>query len=139
MDNEDIILCFCKHPEAGLVKSRLAKDLGNEHASVIYKTLLYKFSEEALEVLLGNPELMFQAKVLIKANRDAVLDVLDAYEGVIYNTDEIVVFLDAYAKEAPPALKSLSKMVKRHMLKKQKRGTNDSKGNSEKKRESGKS
>lgn len=40
MDNEDIILCFCKHPEAGLVKSRLAKDLGNEHASVIYKTLL---------------------------------------------------------------------------------------------------
>ncbi len=40
MDNEDIILCFCKHPEAGLVKSRLAKDLGDDHASVIYKTLL---------------------------------------------------------------------------------------------------
>lgn len=40
MDKENIILCFCKHPEAGLVKSRLAKDLGDEHASVIYKTLL---------------------------------------------------------------------------------------------------
>jgi len=40
MDNENIILCFCKHPEAGLVKSRLAKDIGNEHASVIYKILL---------------------------------------------------------------------------------------------------
>lgn len=40
MDNEDIILCFCKHPEAGLVKSRLAKDLGDDCASVIYKTLL---------------------------------------------------------------------------------------------------
>lgn len=40
MGNENIILCFCKHPEAGLVKSRLAKDLGDDQASSIYKTLL---------------------------------------------------------------------------------------------------
>ena len=40
MTDENIILCFCKHPEAGFVKSRLAKDLGDKHASVIYKTLL---------------------------------------------------------------------------------------------------
>ncbi len=40
MHKENIIICFCKHPEPGLVKSRLAKDIGNEHAAEIYKLLL---------------------------------------------------------------------------------------------------
>ena len=30
-----------------------------------------------------------------------ILDVIDSYEGVVYSTDEIVGFLNAYAKEAP--------------------------------------
>lgn len=40
MSKENIILCFCKHPVPGLVKSRLAKDIGNDHATEIYKLLL---------------------------------------------------------------------------------------------------
>lgn len=40
MKKENIILCFCKHPTPGLVKSRLAKDIGNERAAEIYKLLL---------------------------------------------------------------------------------------------------
>ena len=40
MKKENIILCFCKHPEPGIVKSRLAKDIGNEHSAEIYKLLL---------------------------------------------------------------------------------------------------
>ena len=40
MKKENIILCFCKHPEPGIVKSRLAKDIGNDHAAEIYKLLL---------------------------------------------------------------------------------------------------
>lgn len=38
-------------------------------------------------------------------------------KGIINNTDEIISFLNAYAKEAPLALKVLAKMVKRQMLK----------------------
>ena len=40
MSKENIVLCFCKHPTPGIVKSRLAKDIGNEHAAEIYKLLL---------------------------------------------------------------------------------------------------
>jgi hypothetical protein len=80
--------------------------------------LLYKNSEEALAVLLDNPELMAQAKALIDANKDAVWDVTNGYKGIIYNTEEIIDFLDAYAKAAPPKLRFLAKMVKRQMLKK---------------------
>ena len=87
-----------------------------------YKKRLYKHSEEALAVFLENPELIDQAKDIIYANILAVDDVLDGQEGIIYNTDEIAAFLDAYAKEAPPKLKLLAKTVKWQMLKKQRKG-----------------
>jgi rSAM/selenodomain-associated transferase 1 len=40
MSNKKIVIVFCKHPEPGMVKSRLAADLGDERAANIYKTLL---------------------------------------------------------------------------------------------------
>jgi hypothetical protein len=95
--------------------------LANTTRGVIYKTLLYKFSKQALEVMLSNPELMLQAKDLIDAKTYAVLDVLDGYEGIIYNTDEIVSFLDTYAQKSPPILKILVYIVKWDMLRKQRR------------------
>jgi len=39
-NKENIVLCFCKHPTDGLVKSRLAKDIGVQHATDVYKVLL---------------------------------------------------------------------------------------------------
>jgi hypothetical protein len=87
-----------------------------------YTGWLYQNSKEALEVLLGNPELMAQAKGLIDANKDAVSKVIDGYEGIIYNSEEIVAFLDAYAGKAPPVLKALAKLVKWDMLRKRRRG-----------------
>jgi hypothetical protein len=87
-----------------------------------YINLLYKNSKPALNVLLDNPELMCQANELIAANKEAVSMVLDGEEGVVYNTDEIVAFLDAYAKKSPIGLKILAYLVKWDMLKKQKRG-----------------
>jgi hypothetical protein len=84
--------------------------------------LLYKNSREALAVLQENPELMAQLKDLIYANKNAVQDATLGYRGVIYNTHEIAAFLDASAKKAPPKLRFLAKMVKRQMLRKQRRG-----------------
>ena len=88
----------------------------------MYKTLLYMSSEEALEVLLDNPELILEAKNLIEANKNAVSEVLNGNEGVLYNTDEIISFLDAYADKSPPALKILANMMKSDMLRKQSYG-----------------
>ena len=88
----------------------------------LYTKLLYKHSEDALGVLLANPDLMFEAVYLISANRDAVSEVLNGYEGVIYDTDEIVSFLNAYAKKSPMALKILAYVVKWKMLIKRRRG-----------------
>ena len=96
--------------------------LSNRTRGVTYKTLLYMFSEQALEVLLNNPELMTQAKVLIEANRDAVLDVLYGCEGIIYSTDQIAAFLNAYAQKSPPILKIMVYIIRWDMLQKQRRG-----------------
>jgi len=87
-----------------------------------YKNRLYKHSEKALAVFRKNPELAAQAKDIIYANILAVDDVIHGQEGIIYNTDEIAVFLDAYAKAAPFRLKLLAKIVKWHMRKKQRKG-----------------
>ena len=40
MRPEKTVLCFCKYPDPGMVKSRLAKDLGRESAAAVYKVLL---------------------------------------------------------------------------------------------------
>ena len=88
----------------------------------LYKRLLYKNSEEALQVLLANPELMMEANNLIDTNKDAVTQVLNGNEGVIYKTDEIVSFLKAYAGKSKSSrgLKILANMIAREMLIKQK-------------------
>ena len=88
----------------------------------MYTALIYLCSEEALEVLINNPELMLEAKYLIDANKDAVSEALIGNEGVIYNTDEIVSFLDAYAKKSPPDLKIFANVIKGRMLRKQQQG-----------------
>ena len=75
-----------------------------------------------MAVILENPELLAQAKDLIYANILAVDDVVHGQEGIIYNTDEIAAFLDAYAKKAPFRLKLLTKAVKWQMRKKQRKG-----------------
>jgi hypothetical protein len=87
-----------------------------------YTNLLYRHSQEALEVLLFNPRLMLRAKALIEANRDAVSQVLNGMEGMIHDTEEIVTFLDALAAKSPAGLRSLAVRVKSEMLRKQKRG-----------------
>jgi len=88
----------------------------------LYTKLLYRSSEEALEVLLTNPKLMLRAEKLIEANKDAVAEVVSGNRGVIYNTDEIVSFLDAYARKSSAPLKLLAITVKREMLEKQEQG-----------------
>ncbi|MBC8229524.1 hypothetical protein H8E77_08260 [bacterium] len=102
---------FRRYRDELLVKS----DQGKQ-----YTDSLYKYSEEALSVLLNNPHLMRKAQSLIEANKDAVSEVLDGNAGVIHNTDEIISFLAAYARKSPPALKVLAHMVRKEMLKKQK-------------------
>ena len=88
----------------------------------LYTKLLYRSSEKALKVLIDNPELMLAARNLIETNEDAVFEVLNGNEGVVYNTDEIIAFLNLYARKSPPALKALAKSVKKGMLRKKRRG-----------------
>lgn len=56
MSTTNTLLCFCKHPTAGLVKSRLAKSIGEKQAAEIYKSLLSHTLRNAkrtkLEVIL---------------------------------------------------------------------------------------
>ncbi len=113
---------FYSPSDLELLRQYRDKILSRTTKGRMYEILIYKSSDEALKVLLDNPELMLEAKYLIEANKDAVSEVLNGNEGVIYNTDEIISFLHAYALKAPPALKILALTIKRDMLKEQGRG-----------------
>jgi hypothetical protein len=91
--------------------------LAESEKGKLYTQFLYKHSRAALDVLLDNPELMQQAAELIQMNRNAVSLVLNGEEGVIRNTDAIVVFLEAYARKSPPSLRALANIIKGEMLK----------------------
>ncbi|NIO36285.1 hypothetical protein GTO27_01120, partial [Candidatus Bathyarchaeota archaeon] len=67
-------------------------------------------------------ELMSEAAYLIDVNKEAVSDLMESNEGVIYNTDEILSFLKAFARKSPPALRSLANAIRLHMRIQQKRG-----------------
>jgi len=87
-----------------------------------YTRLLYKHSEEALKVLLDNPELMFDAAYLITVNRDAVSELMAGRRGVIGNTDEVLSFIEAFAKKSPPALRFWANLVRWEMGVRMRRG-----------------
>jgi len=78
-----------------------------------------EITEEALEVLLKNPEAVLEAKELIEANKDSIREVLKGRKGVIYNTDKIIPFLDKYAEKSPASLRMLVSQVKKEMIKRQ--------------------
>ena len=73
-------------------------------------------------MLLDNPELLSEARHLIEANKDAVIDALNGKKGVIHNTDEIIAFLKEFGKKSPPRLKALAKLVRKVMLRKKRKG-----------------
>ena len=112
-----------RHPsDLTLLRQYRDEFLSKTTKGKLYTKLLYNCSEKALQVLLRNPELLMEAKHLIEANKDAVSEVLNGNEGVIYNTDEIVSFLKAYAKKSPPDLKLLAITVEKEMLRQQRQG-----------------
>lgn len=78
--------------------------------------LLYASSDEALSVLLANPDLMQRAKQLIGENLVAVQAVIEGRAGVISNADEVAAFLADYAAQAPLAQRALAKLVRRDLL-----------------------
>ncbi|MGH1536830.1 MAG: TIGR04282 family arsenosugar biosynthesis glycosyltransferase [Gammaproteobacteria bacterium] len=70
MEKENIIICFCKHPEDGLVKSRLAKDLGAQRATKIYTTLL----QETLNNMISS-----RFKIILYCYPDTLHPALEHY------------------------------------------------------------
>ena len=112
-DNQSDLERFRQYRDESLTKTTRGR---------LYTRLLYNRSEKALQVLLRNPELMMEAKHLIEANKGAVSEVLNGNEGVIYNTDEIVSFLKAYARKSPADLKLLAITVEKEMLRQQRQG-----------------
>jgi len=112
-DNRTDLLMFRMYRDKILSKTLK----GEKHIN-----LLYKNSEDALEILTENPELMLKAKHLVNTCKNALYEVLSGNEGVIHNTSEIISFLDLYAKKSPRSLRLLANIVKEEMLAKQKKG-----------------
>ncbi len=77
--------------------------------------MLYRNSQQALQVLLADPALMVRARNLIKADINAAEAVLKGGVGEIYNTDGIIAFLHDFAEKAPLDLKLLSMTVQNEL------------------------
>ncbi|HOD34364.1 MAG TPA: M6 family metalloprotease domain-containing protein [Syntrophales bacterium] len=83
---------------------------------------LYRHSDEALKVIMENPELLSSARTILAANRLEISKSLRGEEAVLRNPDDVVAFLDAFAEKSPMSLKMLAWMVKDELLRKKNRG-----------------
>jgi hypothetical protein len=113
---------FAKQSDVGLLRQYRDKFLTKTTRGRLYKLLLYWSSREALEVFLDNPALMIEARNLIDANKVAISAVLHGEKGVIQNADEIVSFLNEYARKSPMVLRILAYAVTWEILRKQEQG-----------------
>jgi len=68
---------------------------------------LYKHSDDALNLLLNNPELIIEAKQLIHENRDSLVKVLAGKESTVCDFEPIVRFLTICRDLAPVGLQGV--------------------------------
>ncbi len=115
-------ILFQRKSDLALLRQFRDEILPKTEQGRVLRTSIYRNSREALEVFLNNPAWMFEARKLIEANKDAILEALRGDEGVIYNTNEIISFLDKYAKASPPVLENLIMEIKEDMIKKREQG-----------------
>lgn len=87
-----------------------------------YKRVLYDNSDAALQVLLENPELVQALSNLMESNMGAVEQAVQGNNAVIYDTEAIISFLDAFAEKSPESLRKLMNMVKADLIDKQQKG-----------------
>jgi hypothetical protein len=106
-ENEETLEMFRKYRDEFLARTNKGK---------LYTDVLYENSENALQVLLDNPDLIVRAKNLLQANQAGIQEVLNGRKAVVNNPDEIVAFLDDFAGRSSATLNVLAKMVKREML-----------------------
>ena len=97
------LIIFIKNPEAGKVKTRLAKDIGNEDALTIYKHLLAHTRKIAIEVKAKRflfyaekisqrddwPETDF--KKFVQQGDDLGLRMLNAFEKAFLNSQKVII------------------------------------------------
>ena len=105
-----------------LLRSYRDEYLSKTRQGEILTILYYITSSQSVEVLDNNPGLIFEARRLFYDNKDAISDVLAGYEGIIFNTDEIISFLNNYAEESPPLLKAILNIIKEDMLEQKREG-----------------
>ena len=97
------LIIFIKNPEAGKVKTRLAKDIGNENALTIYKHLLAHTRKIAIEVK-ANRFLFYAEKIsqrddwpetdfkkFVQQGDDLGLRMLNAFEKAFLNSQKVII------------------------------------------------
>ena len=85
--------------------------------------IVYIISEKGLKVLHKNPHMIPRARHLIEANQSAISEAINGSPSfVVYDGDEVVAFLHDYSQKAPLFLKILTCMLRRSIVKRQKKG-----------------
>lgn len=110
--------------EEGLLLLRAYRDvcLSESAPGRRYVDALYEQSGEVLRVLLDNPDLCIGAGRIFSAHRAAVREALAGRHAKVYNTSEILAWLEALARRSPPALSLLARRVMRDLAATQESG-----------------
>lgn len=96
--------------------------LSQSQKGALYTWFLYESSEEALQLLLDNPDLMEELQYLLDVHRDAMIAVLNGEEGVIYDSAQISFFLDNLIERSSGDPRLLAFLVKQQLQTSQKKG-----------------
>lgn len=113
---------FSQQSDLAMFRQYRDRVLSNNFKGKFYTGLLYKNSEKALRVLLDNPALMRKAKRLINAHKAAINDVIEGRQARLAQSAAILSFLEIYARQSPPELRFLVRLVIADMRAKQKTG-----------------
>ena len=107
------LIIFIKNPETGKVKTRLAKDIGNENALTIYKHLLAHTRKIAIEVK-ANRFLFYAEKIsqrdewpetdfkkFVQQGDDLGLRMFNAFEKAFLNSQKVIIIGSDCAELTP--------------------------------------
>jgi len=113
-------ILFASRDEVAAFRAFRDRLIASDATGKLYLEMLYENGQDALDVLVENPDLLAEAKRLIAANEEAIAIAAGGQQATLRNTDEFAEFLKDFAEKSPSDLKFWLRIVRGHLLRSQK-------------------
>ena len=102
--------------QVALLRNYRDSYLKNNEKGRRYTKKLYENSDEALAVLMKNPELIAEARKLLQENMTAIEQIMAGGQPDLENVDEIIDYLNDFEGKAPKGLRELAQMIRTDLI-----------------------